>query len=540
MQSVPATPTKFTALAPARPVRRRANGVALLGWIGCLACGAVLGIGAAAPHLWAASTVALTTWMTVMVALSRQAPAQGTAAVMAGLLGWQVAGMGWVVLAVRAVEHRALWQAAVVAITVGVQLLTLWAIWRYAAWAASRVAGAHAQASGVLVARFVLALACHETVRQAGWWGVGYANLALPFLDVPGAAAWVAVLGGSGWAALVASLCGTLAVAVFRVMSGRPQAAARALAPWLLLAGGVAAWHGPSPAPTSGTLTVVPVPPPAAPGLPWTLAARDLALAQLGQAIRAAPPGAVVATSETYFPEPPPRDAENAWQDLLHAVRRAQVELLVGMPHLLRDSEGLHLMNSVVQVSAQRQSLYAKERLVPGGEYLPWPQLLGPVYAHLRDGRRLSQRSAPPELTAPLFVAGHVVGVSICHELGFALTMAGRARDSGWLLNLADDSWIDSTLYRQQMLAMARLRAMEAGKPLVRVSHGAPSVWVDGSGRVRATSTDSPAHVPRFELRPVQGLSPYHRHATAWSVLPWLIAAGLGLRALLRPATVTP
>jgi apolipoprotein N-acyltransferase len=218
------------------------------------------------------------------------------------------------------------------------------------------------------------------------------------------------------------------------------------------------------------------------------------------------------------------------------------VHLLVGMPHLVRDEEGLHLANAVVQISPERQSLYAKERLVPGGEYLPWADLLGPVYARLFERVREGQRSGPPELTAPMFVAGTTVGVSICHELAFALTQAARAEGAGWLVSVADDAWIDSALYRQQMLELARLRALEAGKALLRVSQGGPTLLVGPDGRVLArTASDNQAESLAVTVAPRDGAAPYQRRATVLAIAPLLVGALLLLAAWWpRPGATRP
>jgi len=194
-----------------------------------------------------------------------------------------------------------------------------------------------------------------------------------------------------------------------------------------------------------------------------------------------------------------------------------------------------------VQLSPERQSLYAKERLVPGGEYLPWAQTLGPVYARLFERVREGQRSGPPELTAPLFVAGTTVGVSICHELAFALTQAERAEGAGWLANVADDAWIDSALYRRQMLGLARLRALEAGKPLLRVSQGGPTVLVGLDGRVQAqAATQEAAERLAVTLTPRDGATPYQRHAHALAIAPLLLGALLALFAWWPRPVETP
>lgn len=485
-------------------------------------CGAVVGAGAALPVLWPLAFVALSAWGWLVVLATRRRAGLGAWALSVGWLAWHLAGQGWVAAAVREGEHALAWRGAVVVILLAFQLAPLLLAWAVLA----PLTRLSARSDRAIVWRWGLAVACAESLRQLGWWGSGYASLGVVFIDLPAAPALVPAIGGAGLGGVVLAVAGLAALAAWRLAAGGsrsvrvPAAAAASTCLALLL------WPAPPGAaaedPADPGLTVVAVQPPAERGRHWSRAGLDEALQQLEAAIRAAPAAAVLVTAETFFPEPPPREpAGTRWGDLVTLARQRGVHLLVGMPHLLRDGDGVHLANAVVQVSPERRSLYAKERLVPGGEYLPWPGVLGPLYARLFERVREGQRSGPPELTAPLFVAGATVGVSICHELGFPLIQSARAHGAGWLVNLADDGWIDTPWYRQQMVALARLRARETGKPLLRVSQGGPTLLVSADGRVLAEASDSQhAQALRVTVPLRAPAAPYLDLATALALLP--------------------
>jgi apolipoprotein N-acyltransferase len=272
---------------------------------------------------------------------------------------------------------------------------------------------------------------------------------------------------------------------------------------------------------------------------PWSTTQRDHALDLLRDTIRTAPPDSIVVTPETFLPEPPPATPEGRWAELLDQVEQQRVHLLLGVPHHARDGNVLHLMNTVMHLAPGRQALYAKERSVPGGEYLPWPRLLGSLYRHVFTQVTQGQTPAPPELTAALFAANTELGMSICHEQSFALTMAERAQRAAVLVNVSDDSWIDSDAYRAQMLGTARLRAMELGKPLLRVSHGARSVLIDPRGRVEAGAAGLEPQVLSLKVTPRDGNTPYQRAASAIAAAPivtWFGVMFLACRSGVPPA----
>jgi apolipoprotein N-acyltransferase len=492
-------------------------------------CGSIIGLGAAWPALWPAALTALVAWGWLVVMSSRRSGTLGTATLATGWAAWHLAGQGWVALAVRDGEPMA-WRAAVVLVMLLVQLAPMLTAWLVLA----PLGGPHRRAAGVLACRWAVAVAAAESLRQFGWWGSGYASLGVVFIDLPVAKALVPSVGGAGLGLLVLAWSALAALMAWQRVSGSRRAAWRSAA--VVLGAGVTAGAWPV-APLAGeggrSLDVVAVQPPAERGKRWTRSFRDEALRQLEAAIDEAPAGTLLVTAETFFPEPPPRSGDdNHWGDLLRRARQRGVHLLIGMPHLVRDEDGVQLANAVVQVSPERQSLYAKERLVPGGEYLPWTATLGPVYARLFERVREGQRSGPPELTAPMFVAGSTVGVSICHELAFALTQAARAEGAGWLANVADDAWIDSALYRRQMLGQARLRALEAGKPLLRVSQGGPTVLVGPDGLVQARSTtQDQAERLAVGIAPRDDAAPYQRRAAAVAAAPLMVGALLALLA---------
>lgn len=511
-------------------------------WIGCAGCGTMLGLCAAWPWAWALGFVGLTTLGLLVIGASRRSAKQGLAAVTIAWSAWQLAGTGWVALAVRDGAHTTLWQLVVLAVLLVLQTAPAVGSWWLLDLATRRRHPAHDRDALHLTLRLGLTLACAESLRQWGWWGSGYAGLGTAFVELPGARLVVPALGGAGLGWLVWATSATWACAAWYRMAGARRAGRWAVGGVLLSSLAWCALWGLSRQPTPGwlqtrpgsDLSVIAVQPPAERGRHWTPQERDDALAQLSQAIRGAAPGTVLVTAETFFPEPPPRVAWGAWLDLVKLIRARGVHVLVGMPHMLRDETGLHMINAVVQLSPERQSLYAKERLVPGGEYLPWPETLGPVYAQVFEKARTGQQAGPPELTGPLFASGQPVGASICHELSFALTMSERAREATWLVNLADDMWIDNALYRQQMVSVARLRAMEAGKTLLRVSQGATSMLVSPEGEVLASAPDANARLMPLQVQTREGRTPYQRAAEWLVLLPLTLAVAWCLVALGR------
>ncbi|MFO1068528.1 MAG: apolipoprotein N-acyltransferase [Geminicoccaceae bacterium] len=129
-------------------------------------------------------------------------------------------------------------------------------------------------------------------------------------------------------------------------------------------------------------------------------------------------------------------------------------------------------------------ALYDKVELVPFGEFLPFRGLLGRLgLGKLTEG---TLDFVPGPGAATLELAGFPpFRPLICYEAIFPLPAPAAAARPQWLLNITNDAWFGRSSGPYQHLAMARLRAVEEGLPLVRAANSGISAIVDPLGRVR-------------------------------------------------------
>ncbi len=133
---------------------------------------------------------------------------------------------------------------------------------------------------------------------------------------------------------------------------------------------------------------------------------------------------------------------------------------------------------------------YDKHHLVPFGEYTPFARVLRRLgvtdFVQVPGGFSAGSGSdLLPMPGAPDALA------TICYEAIFPSEWGGvregAARRAGWILNVTDDAWFGMTPGPYQHFALARLRAIEWGLPLVRSANGGLSAIVDAHGRVVAS-----------------------------------------------------
>ncbi|MGI4830145.1 MAG: apolipoprotein N-acyltransferase [Janthinobacterium lividum] len=125
---------------------------------------------------------------------------------------------------------------------------------------------------------------------------------------------------------------------------------------------------------------------------------------------------------------------------------------------------------------------YDKMHLVPFGEYTPYKQLF--FFA----GHLLDQLVFVPGSQRDLFsVNGHRFGVFICYESIFGDEVREFAKNgAGVLVNLSDDGWYGDTSAPWEHLDMARMRAIENRRWLLRDTNTGTTASIDPNGRLVA------------------------------------------------------
>jgi apolipoprotein N-acyltransferase len=159
---------------------------------------------------------------------------------------------------------------------------------------------------------------------------------------------------------------------------------------------------------------------------------------------------------------------------------------IVGAPRTARsDDQTRQAWNSLYAISDQGDiaATYDKFHLVPFGEYMPLPWLLRLATIAKSQGGF----SPGPGLTTLRLPGLPPVGPLICYEVIFPGAVVDKEDRPQWLLNITNDGWFGMSSGPYQHFAAARIRAVEEGLPLVRVSNPGISAVVDPYGRTIAS-----------------------------------------------------
>lgn len=199
------------------------------------------------------------------------------------------------------------------------------------------------------------------------------------------------------------------------------------------------------------------------------------------------------------------------------------------------DSERPRNGSFLVDSTGIRDRFY-KIHLVPFGERVPGQKLV-PALGRLNLGQAEFQ---PGTDRSPgrLAVDGDTMrfGRSICFEGNFP----GHARrmvlqGASLLTNQTNDAWFGHSLELDQHLAVARLRAIETGRWLVRACNNGYSAAIDERGRVRAMLPKGERNTLRVAVELRSGYTVYTRTGDLLPKLALLLLVAAAVVSFRRP-----
>jgi len=158
---------------------------------------------------------------------------------------------------------------------------------------------------------------------------------------------------------------------------------------------------------------------------------------------------------------------------------------------------------------------YAKRHLVPFGEYIPpgFDWFFKLVHIPMADF------SAGPRDQPTLTLAGQRIAPNICYEDLFGEEIIRALPEATLLVNLSNTAWFGDSLAQPQHLQIARMRAMETGRMMLRATNTGITAAIAPDGRVLAQLPAFTTGALRIEAQGFTGMTPYVRWGNALALL---------------------
>jgi apolipoprotein N-acyltransferase len=434
----------------------------------------------------------------------------GTAPRQAFTLGWLFGlgefgvGVSWVHISIHEYGNAGL------ALSIATMLLLVAYLALFPAlmgWVLSRTAGA--SRPRFLLATFPAAWALSEWLRSWLFTGFPWLNLGYSQIDAP-LVGFAPLLGVYGVGFLTALSGGLVTLLV--TTPGRSRLVAGTLVVLLWLAGWqLNQYHWTRPAGKALTATLVQGNIPQA--LKWQPDQQQATLDRYVELTSEHLGSDLVVWPETAVPAFYDQVEADFLVPLRERMRASGVSLVTGIPVL--DRSDWDYYNAVISLD-EPGAFYYKVHLVPFGEYLPLRDWLAGALSFLPvpESDFTAGRIDQPLLQA----AGHAVGTSICYEIAFGEQLIHTLPQAAFLINVSNDAWFGASLAPYQHEEMARMRARETERYILRATNTGISAIIDADGSILAQSHQFKTETITHSVQPRAGATPYVRWGN-WPVV---------------------
>lgn len=206
------------------------------------------------------------------------------------------------------------------------------------------------------------------------------------------------------------------------------------------------------------------------------------------------------------WPETAIPDYEHRVRDYLDGLtaqaKQQDKDVLLGI--FVADSATTRYYNTMMSLQG---GIYKKRHLVPLGEFYPFRSILGFFSQWINIP--MSDIAPGPEQQPMMIAAGQKLGISICFEDAFDRDVMRDLPEADLLVNVSNDAWFEDSAEAAQHHQIARMRAVEAGRVMLRSTNTGISSMIGPKGNVLALAPQFERYVLTDDVDIYKGTTPY-------------------------------
>ena len=190
--------------------------------------------------------------------------------------------------------------------------------------------------------------------------------------------------------------------------------------------------------------------------------------------------------------------------------------LVLGIPSMEAAADGHYQFQNAALAIGQGEGRYAKRRLVPFGDYVPFEGILRGLIEFF--DLPMSRAAPGPWNQPPLSLGEDRAAMAICYEIAYANLTRTSAVEADVILTITNDTWFGRSIGPLQHLQLAQARALENGRWLLRAANNGVTAIVDHRGQVRKRLPQFERGVLVGDFQVMAGRTPYNRLGDGWLV----------------------
>lgn len=188
--------------------------------------------------------------------------------------------------------------------------------------------------------------------------------------------------------------------------------------------------------------------------------------------------------------------------DLSTQAQKKGSAILTGILH----AEGNQtLLFNTMQALGSAEGQYAKQHLVPFGEFIPKP------FKTINDWLSLPDPGMQPGLAKqiPIALDKHPVASLICYEIAYQELLRKQMQHGQWIVSISDNGWFGHSLASWQQLQMAQMLSLMTGRYQVVSNNDGLSSIIDEKGQIVDSLAPFSAGILQSRIFPAEGRTPW-------------------------------
>ena len=159
-------------------------------------------------------------------------------------------------------------------------------------------------------------------------------------------------------------------------------------------------------------------------------------------------------------------------------------------------------------LGGEERQVYRKRHLVPFGEYFPVPAFVR-TWMKMQDLPHSDLAAGTDPQPLIVTANGTKLAIAICYEIAYGAEQRYAFPDAGLFINVSNDAWFGDSIAPHQHLEIARMRALEVGRYLIRATNTGISAFIDHNGELLAASKQFEPVVMTADVWSRKGATPY-------------------------------